>query len=920
MNDFSHAFLHKTIRFVAAMLIVCGLGIVPSFAQQAVLHYFDNEYRLGNSINEAFENLKGSGSKIALKSATESLSFTDGAIFVLGNANNLDAASLKNAKFTRTAQVKAIYDGVNYIFLNDEMSGQAADSEKHSAMEELATFLEAEIGNAELMQGQISDGTRIQALRIPNEKDHEFWENTMQLEHTLNIDGKDVNFRTVIKPQGLMTPRMSAVNAAKNNSNHALISIGAGAALMSEGNPSSFGNMYRYFDEAGTELLLLNPEDLFGLWNAFENGGMPKDPVKPIMVFTNADFSDTKLNGEVLPYYALNINGRKILFFSVGGQDEALETKLDGSGIRFWNPSGSRKLSKLIRDARKSEKADAVILSNSYSETESSWMEELKGVDLVINRKRWGKAASQEIKADLEARTDRHDTALELNRDRHGDGKIELFFNEKALSGIHLSEEDGNYDIFKPEAREEQKTAILKAFISDENAIMPDAAEMDYTHERTAFQSPTDFAQAAAGLIRRHFGTEFAAVEIKANPSHGITGYLATDEGRDWLGSNEPVKAYLVPGKALKAIKDGKAGSMTFEQYAAAKSSGKTLYAVSGLDKRGKLSGLAIRDDEMYTAALPESLAKKCSGAKDMGKEPVRLSTFIIGEMKKIRKENPERENWKTAVASAAADRTETRGVWRLELANLYVFAERTNVHSPKGYAGTSESAFGTENRTKISASGLVKVPYVKGDFFFTPSVSGSYGKTKYETYTGLDSDKLDYNAEFLYAPFETKAFGGTALHGPFLTAEYETEFEAENYDHRKKIYRGKTGWKMFDGKILKEAYAAADIERKEYPGDPYTHYLVEAFAKGEYDIPHTNLKFEASALYRRYMPCHDDNSTNLRQRLEVNAVLSTEIYKNLGMGFYTQWIYATGAKLGGYADSFTFGGTLSYKFLTKWN
>lgn len=911
MKNFS---LKKIIMFMAMSFMASDI-----YAQQITLHYFDNDYRLGNSINEAFENLKGSGSKIALRSATESLSFTDGAVFILGNANGLDAEKLKKARFEKIGQVKTIYDGVNYIFLEDEITGQHAGGEKHYALEQLAGFLEAEIKYSYVMQGQLPDGNKIQALRIPGEKTHEFWENTMQLEHTLTINGKDVNFRTVIKPQGLMSPRMSAVRAAKGSS-HSLISIGAGSTLFSEGNPKSFDNVYSYISDAGTELLLLTPEDLFGLWSSLENGGMSKTEYKPSMAFTNADFTGTRLQGKVLPYYVMNINGKKILFFSIGKEDEALETKLYGSGIRFWNPSGSRKLSNMIRTAREKEEADAVILSNSFTESESSWTEDLKGVDLIINRKRWGKSANQEIKVNLETRTDRHDTAMKLNRDRHGDGKIELSFNKNSLSSIRLAEEDGSYEIFKPKAREEQKTAILQSFISDENAIMPDAAEMDYAHEKTAFQSPTDFAQAAAGIIRRHFGTEFVAVEIKADPSHGITGYLAADEGRAWLASNEEVKAYLVPGKALKAIKDGKAGAMTFEKYSEAKSSGKTLYAVSGLDKRGKLSGMAIRDDEHYTAALPESLAKKCSGAKDLGKEPVKLSTFVIGEMKKIRKANPDKEDWKNAVASAAADITETKGTWRFELADFNIFAERTNIHSPDGYAGTSESAFGTEDRTKISASGVIKAPYVKGDFFFTPSVSGSYGKTKYENYTGLDSDKLDYDAEFLYAPFETKMFGGTALHGPFLTAEYETEFEAENYDHRKKIYRGKTGWKMFDGKILKEAYAAADIERKEYPGDPYTHYLVEAYAKGEYDIPHTNLKLAANVLYRRYMPCHDDNLTNLRQRLEVNATLYTEIYKNLGMGFYSKWIYATGAKLGGYADSFTFGGTLSYKFLAKWH
>lgn len=908
-------FSFKKLMLFLAMSFLAG----NAYPQQITLHYFDNEYRLGNSINEAFESLKSEKSKISLENTVETLSFTNGATFLLGNVNSINAAALNGAQFRKTGEIAVIHEGVNYIFLDEHLKTQTLRSNAPE-LNILADFLEAEIGKAEIMSGRLADGTEVQAIHIPGEKSHEFWENTMQLEHTLKMGGNKPVFRTVIKPQGLMSPRLSAVNAAKSSGSHALISIGAGAAIMSEGNPSAFDGMYQFFNAAGTQILLLNPEDLPGVKNSLDSKNNILSGSKPEMVFTNADFKDTVFEGLVKQYAALQINGKKVLFFSAGPDSEAIETKLDGSGIKFWNPADSKKMHRIIKKAREKENADAVILSNAYAENESGWTEGLKGVDLIINRKRWGKTANREIKADLEARTDRHDSAISLNRDRHGDGKIELFFNEKGLSALHLDEEDGPNDIFMPEEREAQKTAILRAFISDENAVMPDAADMQYAHEQGAFQSPADFMQAAAGLLRRHYGAEAAALLINADPSRGITGYLAADEAREWLGRNEQARMYYVPGKFLKTITGSKAAPMTFKDYAAAKAAGKTLYAVSGLDGKGRLSGMAIRDDEIYSAVLPESLAAKCGDAKDAGKPPVKVVSFVINEMKEIRKNNPEKENWKKASLAAAMDRTPSKGTWRFEIADLNFYAEKTHIHSPEGYSNTNESAFGTKDRTKISASGLIKAPYVKGDFFFTPSISGSYGKTKYENYTGLDSDRLDYNAEFMYAPFTLKALGSPAMHGFLLTAEYETEFEAENnYEHRKKIFRQKTGWKMFEGKYIKEAYTAFDVERGIYPGDPYTHYAFEAFAKGAYKIPHTNLTFEANVLYRRYLPCHDDDSSKLRERLEANAALMTKIYGNISMGFYSKWIYATGAKLNGYADSFTFGGTVNYKFLAKW-
>ena len=920
---------------------MCAAGLSSVCAQDITLHYYDNEYRLGNCINETFENLgkdAGHSGKISLVKALESLSFTDGANFLLGEANSLKAADLKDAVLTKTGDVTIIHSGVNYIFPENNLSQE----ENEAAMKELAAFLEAETETAELRSCRLNDGREFKALYIPGEKTHEIWENTMQLEHTLNINGKDVVFRTMIKPQGLMSPRLSAVNQARLDRSHALISIGAGASLMSEGNPKAFDGMYSFFADAGTDILLLNPEDLPGYLNSAENAEAANlaENSSPVPVFTNADFTGTKLEGRVKPYTVLTVNDKKVLFFSVGKKDEALDIKLDGSGIKFWNPGCGKRLSQMIRRARRDENADAVILNNSYSEAESAWTEELKSTDLIINRKRWLKSANREIQASLDARTDKHDSALELDRDRHSDGKIELFFKDGKLSAIHLDEENGPAELFRPEEREAQKTAILTAFISDENAVMPDAAEMSFGHETSAFQSPSDFFQAAAGLLRSRFGAEISVIEIKADPSKAITGYLAADEAREWLGNNDEVKLYKVAGKDLKQFTGNKASPMSFADYAEGKAAGKTYYAVSGLDKRGRLSGYPLRDDEIYLAALPESLAKKCGSAeaapaKDFGTAKTsetgenavsgsgaseKLVTYIVKEMKTIRRESADREAWKKEIQSRAADATPVKGTWRFEIAKLNIYMEKTHIHAPIGYEATTESAFRTEDRTKIAASGIIKAPYANGDFFFTPSISGSYGKSKYENYTGLDSDKLIYAAEAAYAPWELKFLGSGALTGPFASAEYETEFEKHNpYNETQKSFREKTGWKMFGGSILKEAYAAFDVEREIYPEPVYTHYAFEAYAQGAYEIPRTNLTLSADVLYRRYMPCHDDTIVKLRERLELNSELTAKIYKDLSMGFYAKWIYGTGAKLGGYADSFTFGGMLNYHFLTKW-
>lgn len=345
---------------------------------------------------------------------------------------------------------------------------------------------------------------------------------------------------------------------------------------------------------------------------------------------------------------------------------------------------------------------------------------------------------------------------------------------------------------------------------------------------------------------------------------------------------------------------------------------GQEYYAIAGTDKSGGIAGISINKGEMYTAVLPESLAvaAKAGNITDTGETIHSAVTSSLAELHNTAKD---REQWENAVKDAAANYTPARSLWRLNLSNLSLYVSNFGASGQKnGFNNVGESQLSAEDRTTIRGSASLISEYYAGKFRMDFSINADYGKVVFPSYTSENIDSLLYETEMRYKWREYNGKLGSLALGPFASAGWATEFTRNDGANLKKILRGKAGLKLFEGDHVKALYAGLTTEQ-DYTASPYyTQLAAETGYTLKIPIPHTNFTFSSNGSYRRFARSHNDTTSDLLDRLEINSKLSTSLYKNLTLDFFAKYLYATGKKISGFGNSLETGFSISYKQLFK--
>jgi len=375
-----------------------------------------------------------------------------------------------------------------------------------------------------------------------------------------------------------------------------------------------------------------------------------------------------------------------------------------------------------------------------------------------------------------------------------------------------------------------------------------------------------------------------------------------------------------VPGSFLKRIlKKRPPEPQTGDLYAASDYIGKGYYAVSGTDSSDRISGLGIQDDEMYYTAIPESELQGLKNAEEMPSGGETVHSVVTEELTKLRDANPSRGQWENAVKNEAENIPEQRDLWRLNINGLSLYVSKYGVTGRNsGYASVGESRLSSVNQTTIRGSGNLISEYYSGKFRFDFGITADYGKVVLSSYTVESVDNLVFEGELRYKWRSYNGSLGPLTIGPFAAAGWETEFTKDDGVPLKRVLRGKTGLKMFEGTYLRELYFGITTEQDYAETPHYTQYAAETGYKLEYPIPGTTFTLQSNGSYRRFAKSANDTSSDLLDRLEINSKLSTRLYKDLTLDVFANYLYATGKKLSGSGDSTETGFALTYKKLFK--
>ena len=244
---------------------------------------------------------------------------------------------------------------------------------------------------------------------------------------------------------------------------------------------------------------------------------------------------------------------------------------------------------------------------------------------------------------------------------------------------------------------------------------------------------------------------------------------------------------------------------------------------------------------------------------------------------------------------------------WQVELKKLAFDVTSTETNHAKDYQGFSNDRLTSDSETNVRGFWDSIADYHAEHYLWNNELLMEYGRTKIRPVNGEklvneSADTVLFTTGYTQRLWKVEDFLGGFETGPFANLGYETEFTKPDDAPRKRVLRGKAGWKLFEGKYLKELYAAIVGER-DFTYHPYSTNLAwEAGVKAEVPV-REGVMFKAGAWFRDYLDYSStpNPNTNIDWEAGADARLDVEVYKNLFVApfisYYTAQADAFGAR-----------------------
>ena len=211
-----------------------------------------------------------------------------------------------------------------------------------------------------------------------------------------------------------------------------------------------------------------------------------------------------------------------------------------------------------------------------------------------------------------------------------------------------------------------------------------------------------------------------------------------------------------------------------------------------------------------------------------------------------------------------------------------------TEVSNAKEYQNSPNSNLSADSETVFKGVFDFVLEDEHPDWQWNNSLYMEYGRTKLrpaegESTTSESADKIlltsDYNV------------------GPFASLGYQTEFTANNDAPRNKTFRGKAGIKLFNGKYIKELYAAAveELDLTYSRSDTKTAY--EIGIRAEYPL-REGVKFQLESYFRDYLIYSRYVGTDFKYEFNLTSRMDVKIKNNFSLAPYITYFQAQAREL----------------------
>lgn len=271
------------------------------------------------------------------------------------------------------------------------------------------------------------------------------------------------------------------------------------------------------------------------------------------------------------------------------------------------------------------------------------------------------------------------------------------------------------------------------------------------------------------------------------------------------------------------------------------------------------------------------------------------------------------------AAAGTLHAQDNSRG-WQVELKKLSFDVTSTEVKHANVYQDFSEARLTSDSQSAVRGLFDMISDYHAEHYLWTNELLMDYGRTKVrpvdgEKITNENADNILLTTGYTQRLWKVDDFMGGFEMGPFANLGYETEFTKPDNAPRKKILRGTGGIKLFEGKYIKNLFAAVVGER-DYTYHPAASKLAwEAGFKVEQPV-REGVTAKYSALYRKYVSTSEKRPTDLSYEFEADARLDVQLYKNLYLAPFVSYYTAKGKYVSKRGENVYVGVSLSFSHL----
>ncbi|MDD4556304.1 MAG: DUF3078 domain-containing protein [Alphaproteobacteria bacterium] len=266
-----------------------------------------------------------------------------------------------------------------------------------------------------------------------------------------------------------------------------------------------------------------------------------------------------------------------------------------------------------------------------------------------------------------------------------------------------------------------------------------------------------------------------------------------------------------------------------------------------------------------------------------------------------------------TAVIDVKETAPEAPSNLKLNIKRVGIDVVSTEVKNADQYQNSSVAALSADSETNIKGVFDSALEYQQETYRWDNSLYMVYGETKTKPVNGdkvknITDDQILLSSDIAYKLWKYEE----ADVGPFANVGYDTQFKKVGDAPRRKIVRGKSGLKLFNGKYIDNLYIAGVVEHDMTYSQDVEKFAMEVGGRAKYPL-REGVDFELEGYYRDYMHFSKYIAEDLKYDLNVTGRMNVTIVNNYKLAPFVSYRYAESRGATKAGSNFTIGLSFNY-------